>query len=370
MVIQTARGTHDPALMLDSDQIRTSFPHLARNVYLNTASAGLSWAGQGTAAAKFYDVKSRGIGGSPDWTRTSEAAKAALGELLGVPAQRIQFVGSTTEALNLIALAMPLTQGDCVVVAEDEFPSVVQPWITLHNSGVRLKRVPIIREFDRTNSLCAAVDSSTRVLAVSHVHWRTGTRIDLPALSAVCRKHDCRLIVDGVQAVGAIPVDASETDAYCASVFKWLLSGFGLAFLVLSDRLANELTPVARGYFNPPPSRALRYGHLNYPGIYALQGTLGYLDSVGWGPIHQQVDRLAKHAIASLRKVGFDVVTPEDSHAGIVSFRHPATSELAEALASQSIFVEDGAPFLRVSPHFYNTEEDVDRLMTALVRGA
>jgi selenocysteine lyase/cysteine desulfurase len=254
-------------------------------------------------------------------------------------------------------------------VAEDEFPSVVQPWVARSRDGVSLERVHIRCESERTQALCAAVDSRTRVLAVSHVHWRTGTRVDLTALSAVCRRYDCRLIVDGVQAAGAVPVDANQADAYCASVFKWLLSGFGLAFLILGERISGELTPAVRGYSNLPPSRSLRYGHLNYPGIYALHGALEYLDSIGWTNIYEQVDRLAKFAISSLRGAGFDVVTPDESHAGIVSIRDPAASERVEWLAAQSIYVEDGTPFLRVSPHFYNTDDDVDRFTSALVRG-
>lgn len=350
-------------------EVREDFPHLTGSVYLNTASAGLSWAGQGYAAAEFYEDKAEGIGGHPRWIARADAAKASLGRLCGVAPTAVQFCGSTTEALNLIALSMPLGHGDHVVVAEDEFPSLVQPWITLQRNGVRLDRVSIRSESERTQALCAAVESHTRVLAVSHVHWRTGARVDLRALGAVCRKHDCRLIVDGVQAAGAVPVDAGEADAYCASVFKWLLCGFGLAFMTLSERLGNELTPLVRGYFNPPPSRSLRYGHLNYPGIYVLQRTLDYLENLGWAAIHEQVDRLSQRLIAGLRERGFDVATPAEAHAGIVSIRHSDTTALVEALADESIQVEDGSPFLRASAHFYNTEEDIDRFVKALGRG-
>lgn len=354
--------------MFASDEIRKAFPHLADCVYLNTASAGLSWTGQGAAAAEFYDVsKATGIGGQAGWTARAEEVKAQVGHLLGVPAARVNFAGSTTEALNLIALAMSLQAGDRVVVADDEFPSVMEPWNTLQSRGVMLDRVQISSEQDRTKALCDAIDARTRALAVSHVHWRTGTRVDLNALAATCRKHDCRLIVDGVQAVGAVPVDASMADAYCASVFKWLLSGFGLAVIVLSESFANTLTPAVRGYSNPPPSRGLRYGHLNYPGIYALHATLKFLDAQGWRSIHERVEQLVARAMRGLRAGGFDVVTPEGAHAGIVSIRHPQSTALVDSLARESILVEDGYPYVRVSPHFYNTNEDIDRFLSALV---
>jgi cysteine desulfurase / selenocysteine lyase len=192
----------------------------------------------------------------------------------------------------------------------------VLPWTNRVRDGIELARVPIGRERDRTDILCEAIDSRTRVLAVSHVHWRTGTRVDLARLSAACGMHECRLIVDGVQAVGALAVDAEGVDAYCASVFKWLLSGFGLGFVALSERLAAELEPVVRGYANGLASHSLRYGHINYPGIFALHATLGYLKSVGWQSIYQRVDALAERAIGALRSGGFEVLTPEAAHAG------------------------------------------------------
>jgi cysteine desulfurase / selenocysteine lyase len=351
----------------DIDSVRADFPHLEKCTYLNTASAGLSWAGQGRAAADFYDnAKSRGIGGQPDWASKLDDTRRELGEVIHVPPRDIHFVGSTTEALNLIALSLPLARGDQVVVAEDEFPSVVQPWMTLQSRGVQLIRVPVSRESDRTRLLCEAITDSVRVVAVSHVHWRTGGLIDLAALSKVCQQHDCRLIVDGVQAVGAVAVDAGLADAYCASVFKWLLSGFGLGFVSVSERLTQQLTPVFRGYANEPPSHSISYGHINYPGIYALRMSLEYLQSVGWEHIHGRVASLAQRSISALRERGFDVLTPEGAHAGIVSMRHPTSTRIARSLAEQSIFVEDGTPILRVSPHFYNTEDEVDRFVDAV----
>jgi cysteine desulfurase / selenocysteine lyase len=270
--------------------------------------------------------------------------------------------------LNLIALSLPLQAGDQVVVADDEFPSVVQPWVSLQNRGVRLVRVPVGRESDRNRLLSEAITDSVRVLAVSHVHWRTGGLIDLAALKKVCEQHDCHLIVDGVQAVGAVAVDAGMADAYCASVFKWLLSGFGLGFVSVSERLTEQLTPVFRGYANEAPSHDISYGHVNYPGIYALRMSLDYLQSVGWEHIHSRVASLAQRSISSLRERGFDVVTPDEGHAGIVSMRHPTSTQIARALAEQSIFVENGTSILRVSPHFYNTEDEVDRFVDAVAR--
>jgi selenocysteine lyase/cysteine desulfurase len=301
------------------------------------------------------------------WSAKADATREDLASLLKVPSGRIEFVGSTTEALNLIALSIQFKKGDQVVLAADEFPSVALAWGRRISEGIDLIRVPIEREEERTRALCEAITPRTRVVAVSHVHWRTGTRVDLELLKAACHKHDCRLIVDGVQAVGAVPIDASGVDAYCASVFKWLLSGFGLGFMALSPRFAAELNPAVRGYANEPPSRSLHYGHTNYPGIFALYGTLQYFKSVGWETVHERVDRLAQRALTKLRVYGFDVLTPQSALGGIVSIRHPRASAAVASLAQQGIQVEDAHPILRASVHFYNNEQDVDSFVSALV---
>jgi selenocysteine lyase/cysteine desulfurase len=169
-----------------------------------------------------------------------------------------------------------------------------------------------------------------------------------------------------VQAVGAVPVQAGIADAYCASVFKWLLAGFGLGFVIVSEQLSARLQPEFRGYNNEPPSRSLRYGHINYPGVYALHASLQFMRSFGWEAIYQRVDTLALRAVNSLRERGFEVITPARAHGGIVSIQHPRASTLVRDLSEQSIFVEDRGPVVRASPHFYNTEEDIDRFVSAL----
>ena len=355
--------------MTGAARIRESFPYLEECVYLNTASVGLSWQGSGNAAAEFYQSTSRGMGSRSAWLAKAEATRRDLGEIIHVPCGAIEFLGSTTEALNIIALSMRLKKGDQIVLAADEFPSVVLAWTSRLKEGIEVVRVPIEREEERTHALCDAITERTRVIAVSHVHWRTGTRTNLELLKKACESFDCRLIVDGVQAVGAIPVDANGVDAYCASVFKWLLSGFGLGFVALSPRFAAELNPALRGYANEVPSRALHYGHNNYPGIYALHASLENLKNVGLRTIHERVESLARRLLTDLRQHGFNVLTPHTSHGGIVSIRDTRAPALVAHLAREGIVVEDANPIVRISAHFYNNERDVDSLVGALTSG-
>lgn len=344
---------------------RGSFPFVAEAVYLNTATAGLAWTGLGQASAAFYEAKLRGICGRGDWVTTAAHARSRLANLLGVQEDAMSFTGSATEALNLACLGLPLAPGSRIAIAADEFPSVWQACLALGRSGIDVVPVEIPSEAERGAALAQAA-SGAQALAVSHVHWRTGTTVDLEEIGRACRASGAWLIVDGVQAVGAIPVRAELADAYCGSSFKWLLGGFGLGFMTLSERLARQWTPPFRGYANEWPSRDPQYGHLDYPGIYALGASLAFLGSLGWEAIFHRVAQLSSRLSQRLLAGGFDVMTPSTAAAGIVSIRRDDAAELVERLARQSIFVEDRDSILRASPHFYNTDAEIDGLVAAL----
>jgi cysteine desulfurase / selenocysteine lyase len=354
--------------MSDIAKARDSFPFVAQALYLNTATAGLSWLGLGAASAAFYEAKLRGNCGRGEWVATAAHARASLAALLGVEEEAVSFTGSATEALNLACLGLPLSPGSRIAIAADEFPSVWQACLALRKSGIDIAPVEIPSESERGAALARAA-AGAQALAVSHVHWRTGTTVDLEQIAAACRLSGAWLIVDGVQAVGAIPVRGGLADAYCGSSFKWLLSGFGLGFMTLSERLAREWTPPFRGYANEWPSRDPQYGHLDYPGIYALGASLGFLGALGWEAIFHQVARLSARLSDQLLAHGFEVLTPRAAAAGIVSIRCNDSRERVERLAQESIFVEDRDSILRASPHFYNTEAEIDRFVAALGKG-
>jgi selenocysteine lyase/cysteine desulfurase len=347
--------------------VREFFPFLTQAAYLNTATAGLSWTGLGQASAAFYEGKKRGICGRNEWVVNAARTRAALAALLGVSEDAASFTGSATEALNLACLGLPLPPGSRVAVAADEFPSVRQACLALGKSGAHVDPIEIPSETERSAALADAA-SAAQVLAVSHVHWRTGTTVDLEQIAAACRSSGTWLIVDGVQAAGAIPVRAGLADAYCGSCFKWLLGGFGLGFMTLSERLAREWTPPLRGYANEWPSRDPQYGHLDYPGIYALGASLEFLGSLGWEAIFHRVAELSGRLAERLLEHGFELLTPRTATAGIVSIRRENASELVECLAQESIFVEDRDYIVRASPHFYNTEAEIERYVLALAK--
>ena len=251
-------------------------------------------------------------------------------------------------------------------MADDEFPSVRLAWAAAEQAGGHIQPVAIDDESRRGQRLAAALAPGVRVLAASHVHWETGTRLDLDALGRACRANGTLLCVDGIQALGAVPVDFRHVDAYCAAVFKWLLSGFGLAVLALGEAMREQCEPAVRGYMNPPPSRSLQAAHWNHPGLYVLDATLGMLDEIGWRRIHARVDALTARLHRRLTEQGADVATPFDRRAGIVSVRVADPVAAMDALRARGVHVEARGSVLRISPHFYNDDEDIDRCLLAM----
>lgn len=347
--------------------VRRHFPYLEKCLYLDTGTAGISWTGQGAAAAKFYDEdKALGFDGHEVWRAQVVRCQRQLAQLVHVEPEQISFLSNTSEALNLVARAIPLRADDEVLFAEDEFPSVMLAWIAHEAAGGSIRRVRIPDESERTRALVSAISERTRVVCVSHVHSSTGTCIDLSELGAACRARGVRLIVDGMQAAGSIPVDASLADFYVSAAYKWLLSGFGLAFVAMSHDLAATVDPALRGYNNEGDSRVLRSGHANYPGIYALSATLDFLEGIGWPDIHARVESLAMLLDARLRDAGWSVVTPQNARAGIVSIAVSNAKLCEERLGRRGVRVAERGGLLRITPDFYNTEAEIDHFIVAL----
>jgi selenocysteine lyase/cysteine desulfurase len=257
-----------------------------------------------------------------------------------------------------------------VVVAKDDFPSVQWPWLKAEQAGGKVIRVDPVAEELREQQLLDALSPRTRVLAVSHVHTVTGTRLDLARLGRACREVDALLVVDGIQALGAFALDLRYVDVYASAVFKWLLSGFGVGIGVFRERARAMLTPAYRGYRNAPPSSALQYADPSYPGLYVLDATLEYLEQIGWPMIYERVDRLAGRVAGRIAEAGITQVTPTSARAGIVTIRIGDPAGCVRRLRDRAIHVVEKSGLVRISPHFYNTTEEIDRFAEALALDA
>lgn len=349
--------------------IERYFPSADGRIYLDTAACGPAPRGLGAAVAAFYDGPLRdGISGRSAWRARGEAIRSRVAALMNVCPADVEFFGNTTHVMNLVANAIRWTAGDEIVLAGDEHPSVRTIWEVAQRAGAKLVVVPVADETRRTEVLLDALTPRTLVLAASHVHSHTGGRIELNQMRSQLGDSRCLLVIDGIQALGAIPVDASAADVYCAATFKWLCAGFGVAVMAASSKARSMMRPPFRGYVNVPPSDGLQYSHWNHPCLWGLDYALAMFDEAGWQHVHQAVADNSRTLWRALANEGRDMLGAERSLAGIVSVRpQQPLSKVAAALSGGGVQATARAGALRLSAHAFVSQRQLEAALDRLV---
>ena len=328
-------------------------------LYLNTASYGLppsaAWEALQAVLADWRGGRTSWEG----WGDATESARASFARLVGVPADWIAIGGNTSSMVGLMAAS--LADGARVVSADAEFTSLLWPFLA-QGRGIEVRCVPVAEVAD-------SVDEHTDVVAVSVVQSSTGELVDLEAVIDAAAAHDARVVVDATQACGWLPVDATRIDLLACSAYKWLCSPRGTAFMSVRPELRERLTPHAAGWYAGEAPLASFYGaplrlahdarrfDLSpawFPWI-ATAPTLELLLEIGIDSIHEHNVRLANRARAGLG------LPPGDS--AIVSVELP---EAEQRLKGTRVLAAARAGLLRTSWHVYNTDADVDELLTLL----
>lgn len=353
-----------------SEMHREMFPVLNDCVYLDTGTCGISAPVHEKAAAAFYaEGKSKGAIGRDIWQNKAAEVRTKLADWMSVSASEIDFFSGTTDALNIIGHSIQWRASDEIVMADDEFPSVQVAWQAAEKAGATIRRISISSEAERQRQLADALTPRTRMLVVSHVHSMAGTRLDLDALGRLCRANGTLFVVDGIHAFGAVPPTLDQVDIYMAGVFKWMLAGFGLSVCVVREAVRSELAPAFRGYLNQPPEQGLQFAHINYPGVYVLDATLDLFGkTIGWENVHRRTASLVQWLADDLAEGGIEVATPEGARAGIASFPLPDPERTLARLNADRMYAAARGPYLRASPFFYNSRDDIRQFAEAVLR--
>ena len=321
------------------------------------------------------------------WERVRSQVRGRLAELLSVGPESIAFTKNTTSGLGLVAAGLDWEAGDNVVGVDREFPANIYPWMGLQRKGVELRLYRAEHGRLDVKALVQLCDRRTRVLAISAVQFWSGFRADLAALSVALKGRDVLLVVDAMQAVGAMRMDLATTrvDFLCAGAHKWLLGPIGAGFAYVGPRMMERLTPVPIGadsvlhdeeYFAydltlKPDARRFEEASPNYPGILGMGAAVNLLLRAGPSGVEEVVLRLADRLRAELPSRGYELVLKPrlpSERSGVVSFRHPrmVPAELHTRLREAGVIISLRSDFLRASPHYYNSDEDLDRLLEAL----
>jgi cysteine desulfurase / selenocysteine lyase len=372
---------------LTPQEMRALFPIATRYAYLDhAANAPLATPVRSTMEVYLGRMTEEPFDLS-HWERLRAQVRARIAELLSVGAESITFTKNTTAGLGLVAAGLDWEAGDNIVGVQREFPSNIYPWMGLKRKGVELRLYQPDQGRIDVKGLVRLCDRRTRVLAISAVQFWSGFRTDLGALATALRGRDVLLVVDGVQAVGGLHLDLSRTpvDFLAVGAQKWLLGPMGVGFAYVGPRMLERLHPVAIGpesvvrnqeYVDydltfRPDARRFEEAAPNYPGILGMGAAVNLLLRCGALVVEEVVLRLADRLRDELPSRGYELVlkpTTPSERSGIVSFRHPrmVPAELHTRLRDAGVIISLRSDFLRASPHYYNSDEDLDRLLEAL----
>ncbi|HEY8738551.1 MAG TPA: aminotransferase class V-fold PLP-dependent enzyme [Candidatus Dormibacteraeota bacterium] len=372
---------------LTPSEMRDLFPIARRYAYLDHAAIAPLATPVRSAMTVFLDRLLEEPFEPAHWERLRTQVRTRVGELLSVGPEGITFTRNTTAGLGLVAAGLDWRQGDNIVGVDREFPANIYPWMGLKSRGVDLRlHRPENGRID-VKALLGLCDSRTRVLAISAVQFWSGFRADLGALSKGLRGREVLLVVDAMQAVGALKIDLSTmaVDLLAAGAQKWLLGPIGIGFAYVGRRMLERMRPVTIGadsvirdreYLDydltfKPDARRYEEAAPNYPGILGMGAAINLLLRADPARVEATVLRLADRLRDELPRRGYALVftpTAPGERSGIVSFRHPRIipAEVHAGLREAGIIISLRADFLRASPHFYNSDEDVSRLLDAL----
>jgi len=306
-----------------------------------------------------------------------------LASLIGVPGDYIGLTRNTSHAMSILANGLQLIPGSEVVVAQDEFPGIVYPWIPLERDGLRLKRIHSEGTTFSADDYINAFTDHTRVVIVSWVHWCTGAKIDIGQIVRAAKQRGITVICDTIQGLGSIPVDfrAMDVDFIIGGSHKWLTCPSGLGYIAASPTTMSVLKPTNIGWnsvansldldtLRPADLKAsaavIEEGNPSFLTIIGSQAALTELTSHGIDAIGEQVISLAAFIAGGLRDRGW-TLRCSSQETGLVCAVPPTSMlRMAVRLDSKAIDVAMRAGAIRFSPHAYQTIDDIQPLFDVI----
>jgi selenocysteine lyase/cysteine desulfurase len=370
----------------DFAALRRRFPVLAHKVYLNSGSYCALAESVREAINAYLDDRLL-LGANWDvWVKKNEAVRAAMAAVLRAAPDEIAVTASASAGLNALASAFDFTGGrDKVIVSDFEFPTNAQIWHAQERRGARVVHVPRAADgYIPLENFERLIDSQTLLVAVTHVCFRNGARLDIPGITRLAHARGARVLLDCYQAVGAISVDVGElgVDFAVGGMLKYLLGTAGIGFLYVRGELIPGLTPSNSGWFaqerifdmdssaNRPSPTARRFEAGTPPVIncYAAEAGLKIILEIGTEAIEARIGALTRRCLDGLEEIGWPAVTPrqEERRGPMVAVASGDPARLYASLGERDIVTSFRDANIRATLHFYNSEDDIDAFVAAL----
>lgn len=367
--------------------VRELFPHIKKNItYLNHASRGpLCKPVIDSINLAITEQSSERIDDYPSFLNLMQETRELLSKLINGESDRIAFLDNTTNAINVIANSLNWKRGDRILLNDVEFPANVYPFLNLQKEGVQVDFVKSNHGVVSAEKIIEAVKPSTKLISVSAVQFLSGYRVELELIGKFCKEKNIIFSVDAIQALGAVQLDVKKCniDFLACGSQKWMLGLQGFAFIYVAKHLQEIMQPKNIGWLSVEDAwnllhynlklknsaLAFQGGTINNFGVYALNSALKLFFDFGIDNIESNVINNSKYVIQKLNELGFSTTlssVDEKYLGGIVSFAYPKSEEIYRNLAKAKIFISSRESFIRISPHFYNTKDEIDYLFSEI----
>jgi cysteine desulfurase/selenocysteine lyase len=374
-----------PPLPADFDAAR-EFPILKHWLFFNHAAVAPLTARAAEVIEQYAKEAREDAYLSGDWYARADHARKLAAQLINARPDELAFVKNTSEGLAFVANGLTWKSGDEIITSAVEYPANIYPWMDVaQRFGAR--HVMVAERDGRvpTEDVLGAVTPRTRLIALSHVQYASGFRSELAQIGALCRERGILFCVDAIQSMGVLPVDVQgmKIDFLSADGHKWMLAPEGCGVFYCRRELLGQLRPEV-GWMNVinaadygnydftlrSDAKRFECGSYNIPGILAFGESLRLLLNVGIETISRRVLGLTDSLCEGLRRKGYTIVSSRrpGEASGIVAFTHPSRNhaEIVNALKAKKIIIIQREKRLRASPHFYNSQEQVDQLIDNL----
>jgi cysteine desulfurase/selenocysteine lyase len=365
---------------MDLNELRQEFPLTEECTFLDHAATSPLPSRTRAAMTRFIEARRFVSQTWEEYKTLDQDLRQALGQLINASPEEIALVQNTAEGINIAAHAIPFQPGDNVIFCDMEYPANVYPWMNLARRGVEARIISHREGGLALDDLEEHVDERTKVVAASSVEFLTGFRNDLQSIGELCKARGIYFVVDGIQSLGAIPLDVRECqiDMLSCGGPKWLLGPCGQGLFFCRRELIEQMTPPYAGATSVvdflnfrdydltflPDARRFELGTPNLVGMVGLLASVSLLLEVGIEKIHRWTLHLTDVLIEDLQQRGYQIASclrPEHRSA-IVSFPTPDVKADHEKLIAHKVIVSLRENYIRVSPHCYNTEEEVLRV--------
>ena len=329
----------------------------------------------------------------PKWAKRVEIIRRNAAKLIGASAEEIALTPNTSTGINFVAEGFPWKEGENIVTFANEFPSNLYPWMNLHSRGVNTRVVPVEQGIAEINRLFEACDEQTRLISLSWVSFSSGYRFTNEQLHEIVQEAHRRgiyVMLDAIQGLGIFPLDVAELeiDFLAADGHKWMLGPEGAGLFYIRQQHLDLLRPLMVGWHSvanafdfsnidwKPRRQASRYegGTQNMVGTLGYGASLELLQNLGVSttvsPVADQILAYTQSARSQLKALGAEIHGSSDVEhlSGITSFTIPNVdlAQLRSECMNIGVVLSHRDGRLRISPHAYNNQEDLERLLNLI----